>query len=93
MFGHISIHKPRPGKAEDLTASMRRFRAAALGQPGLVECAVFRDAKTGWLVGLALWRSRAAWEKAVPAVRAAVENDPFDEWEEEDPQVFFMDEA
>lgn len=91
MFMHLSIHKPRPGKAEALIDSMHRFGAAMEGRPGLREVHTLRDEASGQLIGLALWDSRADWSAARPFMAAAVENDPFEDWEEEPPQVFHLE--
>ena len=37
----------------------------------------------GRLVGLAIWESREAFLAAAPGIFAAVNDDPFDEWEAE----------
>lgn len=92
MHVHMSIHRPKPGKEPDLVGSMRRFKAALEGKPGLVRAMVTRDTRSGALVGLVLWESRAAFEAGVAAARAAVEHDPFDEWEDRDPDVFLLEE-
>lgn len=55
MIIHMSIHTPRPGRARDLIASMRRYAAAGGGQPGLIDVRTLRDRHTGRLVGMARW--------------------------------------
>ncbi|MEA2646759.1 MAG: hypothetical protein QOE92_1842 [Chloroflexota bacterium] len=82
MFFHMSIHRPKPGREQELIDSMHRFAAAAAGAEGLVGANTLRDDRDGVvLVGLAIWESRAAWEKGVAAMREAVKDDPFDDWE------------
>ncbi len=90
MFIHMSIHKPRPEKEQLLVSSMHRFGAAIVDHHGLRQVLTTKDDNTGLLVGIAIWDSKAAWEAAVPAMAAAVEDDPFDDWEEEPPQVFYL---
>ncbi|HEV3232948.1 MAG TPA: hypothetical protein VG329_00175 [Candidatus Dormibacteraeota bacterium] len=81
MFAHISIHKPRPGKEQELIDSMHRFGAAAAGADGLISVHTLRDFESGVLVGLALWESREKFEAGVGPMREAIKDDPFDEWE------------
>ena len=91
MFVHIAIHRPRPGKAQDLIDSMHRFGAAARTQPGLREVCTLRDQNNGTLVGLAVWDSQEVWQAARPAMWAAVEDDPFAEWEDAPPEIYHLE--
>ena len=91
MIIHMSIHTPKPGKEQELIASMHRFGAAGQGQPGFIEALTLRDARSGRLVGMARWESEAAWRAGVEAMRAAVENDPFDEWEDGETEGFSLE--
>ena len=93
MIVHLSIHTPKPGKEQDLIDSMHRFGAAGAGQPGFIEAKTLRDARTGRLVGMARWEDEASWRAGVEAMRAAVEDDPFDEWEAEDTQGFLLEDV
>lgn len=80
MFLHMSIHTPHPHALEDLAASMHRFGEALRTQPGLIEVQAFKTGD-GQLIGLALWESRAAYQRGVSVGREAVRDEPFDEWE------------
>lgn len=93
MIVHLSIHTPKPGKEQDLIDSMHRFGAAGAGQPGFIDAKTLRDARTGRLVGMARWEDEASWRAGAEAMRAAVEDDPFDEWEAEDTQGFLLQEV
>jgi len=93
MIVHLSIHTPKPGKDTDLIASMHRFGAAAAGQPGFIDAMTLRDTRSGRLVGMARWADEAAWRVGVEAMRAAVADDPFDEWEEDATEGFFLEEV
>lgn len=88
MFFHISIHQPKPGKEEVLISSMHRFGEACMRQEGSRGANAIHDKEKGILIGLAVWDSREDWEAARPAMLKAVENDPFDEWEEGPSEVF-----
>ena len=52
-----------------------------------------RDAESGTLLGLAIWESMEAFERGVVAMRAAVEDDPFPEWEEGLPEVYLFEDV
>jgi heme-degrading monooxygenase HmoA len=91
MFVHIAIHIPKPGQAEPLIESMHRFGAAAAAQPGLQQVHTLRDANIGQLVGLAIWDSKEAWLAARRAMFEAVKDDPFDEWEDQQPVVYQLE--
>jgi heme-degrading monooxygenase HmoA len=93
MFVHLSIHHPRKGREQELIDSMHRFGAASRGAPGFREAHTLRDAASGTLVGLAVWDDEASWRDGVEAMRAAVADDPFEKWEERDPEVFHLTEG
>jgi heme-degrading monooxygenase HmoA len=93
MIVHLAVHRPKPEHAEDLIASMHRFAAAARGRPGLREVHTLRDQDQGALIGLAIWDSREAFEAGVEFMRSAVEDDPFEEWEDDPPEVYLLEEA
>jgi hypothetical protein len=52
-----------------------------------------RDAESGKLLGLAIWESREAFDQGVQAMRTAVENDPFLEWEDTIPEVYLFEDV
>jgi hypothetical protein len=52
-----------------------------------------RDVESGKLLGLAIWESREAFERGVLAMRAAVEDDPFLDWEEGPPEVYVFEDV
>jgi heme-degrading monooxygenase HmoA len=93
MIVHMSIHTPKPGKEQELIASMHRYGAAGHRQPGLIDVKTLRDRRTGRLVGMARWEDESSWEAGVEAMRAAVANDPFDEWEDAEVEGFFLEEV
>ena len=93
MIVHLSIHTPKPGKEQDLTASMHRYGAAGRGQQGFIDAKTLRDTRTGRLIGMARWEDEASWSAGVEAMRAAVAGDPFDEWEAAEVEGFFLEEV
>ena len=80
MYVQVNIHRPRPGKTEDVVASMQRYGVAVRTQPGLI-AAYTIESSDGSLLGVAVWTSKAACDAGRVAGRNAVMGDPFDEWE------------
>ncbi len=93
MIVHLAIHTPKPEGIDPLVASMQLFAAAGRKQPGLREVHTMREAESGKLLGLALWESMDAFERGVQAMRAAVEDDPFLDWEEGVPEVYVFEDV
>jgi hypothetical protein len=93
MFFHMAIHKHHPEAEAALIDSMRRFGEAMQKCDGLVNVFQLKDTKTGHLVGLAIWESKAHWEAAMPVCRPVIANDPFDDWEDEPPQTYEFEEV
>jgi heme-degrading monooxygenase HmoA len=87
-YVHIAVHRPRPGKRRDVIASMYRMRDAVLAQPGIIDCFTLADDESDALIGIAIWESHEAYVAARAAMDAAVEGDPFDEWEDAGPEIF-----
>jgi hypothetical protein len=84
MFILMSIHHPRPEYEAALIDSMHRYGNAIRGRDGLREIHTLKDEHSRRLVGLAIFNSRADFERLAPVARAAVANDPFAVWEEVD---------
>ncbi len=90
MFVHMSIQYPKPEKEQFLIDSMHRFGKAMEGKKGLIMAHTTKDEDTGQLVGLAIWESKDDWLAARQAMIDAVKDDPFEEWELKDPDVFHL---
>lgn len=43
--------------------------------------------------GMARWEGQASWRAGIDAMRAAVADDPFDEWEATEVEGFFLEEV
>ena len=93
MIVDPSIHTPKPGREQELIASMHRFGAAGAGQPGFIDAKTLRDKRSGRLIGMARWEDEASWRAGVEAMRAAVAADPFDAWEAAEVEGFFLEEV
>lgn len=93
MLVHLSIHFVKPEYKSDLIESMNRFKSGMRGQPGHISAHVFEDEQSGNLIGMALWKSRDAWQKGLDQAHNAVKDDPFHLWETKDSDVFILNEV
>lgn len=60
---------------------------------GFSSATTFKDRKTGWLVGIAVWDDWESMTAARHAMEESTRNDRFEEWEEPEMQSFQLDEA
>ncbi|MBY9002640.1 MAG: hypothetical protein KGD73_01590 [Candidatus Lokiarchaeota archaeon] len=90
MYIHISIHYPILGKEELLIESMHRFGKSMEGRKGLIMAHTTKDEDSNRLIGLAIWDSKEDWLAARPTMIEAVKDDPFEEWELKQPDVFHL---
>ena len=93
MYIRMAIHRPRPDKADLSLDSMRRFKAAQTGLTGLVNVFALADEKKVRLVGIAIWESKEHFERSIDMAREAIKDDPHDEWEDNPPEMFELEEA
>lgn len=93
MFVLMSIHHPKAEHEAALIDSMHRYGDAIRGKPGLRSVHTLKDALSSRLVGLAVFDSRADFERLAPLARAAVATDPFDVWEEVEIDGLMLTEA
>jgi quinol monooxygenase YgiN len=68
VFANTARVRPLPEHAEEVEASMRRFRDALRTEPGCLGVYVLREAESDRLVGLSLWESREAFDAAMARV-------------------------
>jgi heme-degrading monooxygenase HmoA len=86
----MSIHYSKPNKEQYLIESMARFGKEMKNKKGLIMVHTLRDEDSSKLVGLAIWESKEDWLAARSAMINAVKDDPFEEWELKDPDVFHL---
>jgi quinol monooxygenase YgiN len=75
------IHYPKPDKEHLLAKEMARFGDLVQKQPGVIFVNAFKDEKNGTLMAMSVWESQAALESAMPAMREALKDVPFADWE------------
>ena len=93
MFISMSVHHPKPEYEAALIDSMHRYGNAIRGQKGLISIHTLKDEDSPRLVGLAIYESRADFERLAPIARNAVKDDPFDVWEEVEIEGFRLNEV
>lgn len=93
MFIQMSTLKPKPEFDWEVVESMKRFRNALGGAPGLIGAHTMRDAGSGTLFGLVFWASESAMLASAHLAQAAVASDPFDEWLSEPIANFRLEEV
>lgn len=93
MFISLAIHHPRPDKEQLLLNEMRRLGAVLELQPGIQQVHALKDQRTGDIVALSIWRSKADFLAAGPTVQETIKNVPFDEWEATPRQIYLLDPA
>ncbi len=93
MFILMSIHHPRPEHEAALIDSMHRYGNAIRGSAGLHGIHTLKDQESDRLVGLAVFESKADFERLAPIARAAVKDDPFDVWEKVPIDGLLLDEV
>jgi quinol monooxygenase YgiN len=87
MFVNMAFATPRPGKEKLMAETMKSF-AQALGQlPGLVDTYLLADAEWKTLVGISIWKDKAAFEKAMDAVRPPPPPQPIEELRSAPPTI------
>ena len=67
---------------------MHRFGKAMEGKKGLIMAHTTKDEDQNRLVGIAIWDSKDNWKAARTAMLEAVKDDPFEDWEEREPEVY-----
>ena len=93
-FAHLTIKYPKPEHADDVLTSMQRVAELAQGAAGLIRIGPWRDARSGRIVGLALWESKQAFEAAMPRIFESYDDpDPDGTWCERPTDVLHISPA
>lgn len=90
-FTFMAFHYPRPEHREDLLRGMAAFGAVLGTLPGLIEAGAWEEEGRSRIVAISRWESRAAFEAAGPVMAAALADTPFDEWEEREAELFYLE--
>lgn len=90
MFVHIGIHHPKDDVRPDMIAAMKHFARVAADQPGSLQ--VFTVEEDGArLAGITVWHSRADFDAALPHLREAIADYPWDDWQTQKTDVFLSE--
>jgi len=76
-----SIHYPKPEKETLLIDAMRQAGKVIKSLPGNLFDNAFQDATAGTIMAISIWESQEAFQAAMPAMREALKDILFDEWE------------
>ena len=91
MLHHISIHHAKPAAEERPSPPCIDSRTRGPNRADGIH--TLRDARSGALVGLAVWESAEALDALRPALAAPIVGDDFDAWESEPVQMYLLEEA
>lgn len=86
-FMFIAIHYPKPEHREDVLRSMTRTGEALRGSSGLLQIGPWKEEGGNRLIGVSIWESREAFERALQSVgrfseAAPSEGGSREDWEE-----------
>ncbi len=81
MFLNYVIHYPKPEKEALLVHAMQLFGEIVKSQPGIIFVNAFKDTEKGTVMAISIWETQEALQAALPAMREALKDVPFDEWE------------
>ena len=65
VFVNMATLKPKAGRENDPAELIKGFRDPMRGQPGLVETYLLKERGQGRLVGISIWETEPAFEKAM----------------------------
>ncbi len=82
MILYYFVHYPKPDKEHLLAQEMGRFGELVKSQQGVLFVNAFKDTQTGTLMALSVWESQEALQAAMAAMREALTDVPFGDWEE-----------
>lgn len=92
-FMFLSIHYPKPEHRDDVLRSMERVGEALRGASGLRQIGPWKEEGGGRIVGLSIWESRDAFERALEQFSAAGDKPSRDLWEERPAEEIFAEQA
>lgn len=73
----MGVHHVKPGMEKSLLEVQERFGKAQQGHRGLISAFIWKDDKTGVLIGLTLWDTKEDYDEARPDMDKAVEGADF----------------
>jgi len=91
-FLFLAIHYPKPEHRDDVLRSMQRVGDALRGAPGLRQIGPWKEAEGGRIVGISIWESRAAFERALAQFNSTARARP-EEWEERPSEEIFAEQV
>lgn len=96
-FTFIAIHRPKPEHRDDVLRSMQRVGDVLSGSPGLVQIGLWTEEDGNRVIGISVWESRDAFERALQTVGrfsvAGSQDRSREEWEEQPAEEIFAESA
>jgi heme-degrading monooxygenase HmoA len=92
-FLFLAIHYPKPEHHDDVLRSMQRVGDALRGAPGLRQIGPWQEEEGGRIVGISIWESRSAFERAIERFSAAGDKSSRTAWEEHPAEEIFAEQA
>jgi heme-degrading monooxygenase HmoA len=92
VFVNMATLKPKAGREKDLAELMKGFRDSMRGQAGLVETYLLKERGQGRLMGISIWETEDAFEKAMENVRPPPPKHPPESLRDEPPSTQQLDE-
>ena len=77
MYVIMGIHHVKPGMEKGLIELQERFGKAQQGHKGLIAGFIWKDEKTGVVIGTALWDTKEDYDAARPDMDKAIEGVDF----------------
>ncbi|MGI8688711.1 MAG: antibiotic biosynthesis monooxygenase [Thermomicrobiales bacterium] len=90
-FLFLSIHYPKPAHRDDVLRSMERVGETLRGAPGLLRIGPWKEEKGSRIVGLSIWESREAFERALAPFGAGAGDRS--SWEERPAEEIFAEQS
>ena len=90
MFVHMSVHHVIPGKEKSVIEALKRLASACEALDGNISVHTMQDQNSGDLIALMLWNTKKQWQTARDIMAKALEEGPFDQWEERPPDVYHL---
>lgn len=87
MFVHMGTHFPTAEHQSAVEAAMKRFARVASEQPGSLQVLTVAEQDGPRRTTITVWESRADFEAALPALREANADVPWDDWQSQNIDV------
>jgi len=81
MFVHMGTHYPKADQQQAIEAAMKHFAQVASEQPGSLQVITVAEQDGPRRTTITVWEARADFDAALPALREAIADVPWDDWQ------------